>query len=444
MTAEIVIMNSGAVALAADSAMTLIDGKKKLQTYFSGNKLFCLSYNSPVGIMFYEGSSIHSLPWETVIKIYRKKLGAKVFSHLEEYADDFLNFLREEQSFLFPEKIQLEYFTESVRLSIREIENKIKIEWGKDNPKNVARPPTKKFFNNCVDDLFQKNFGTAEWFDQEATKKFLPLISEQLNASEPALCEFLYRTNIAKFVHLVFRQVIKNRHFGYTGIIFAGFGERDLFPAVCSFELCGFYLGQLKVEKRTSHKIQHGNEVKIIPFAQTDMVETFLNGISPSMDQVIRMTFLDRIIKIPMETIDEIADLTPEQKNKWKNEFLEKSQGAAVSMMEVMSQHISNTFTNPVVNGMRHLAKDELASVAEAMLNLAALQKKVSPGDDSVGGPIDSAVISKGDGFVWINRKHYFKPELNSHFFTKYSVISDRISKEIAVDKETDNEKANA
>jgi hypothetical protein len=37
-----------------------------------------------------------------------------------------------------------------------------------------------------------------------------------------------------------------------------------------------------------------------------------------------------------------------------------------------------------------------------------------------VAGPIDVAVISKGDGLVWIKRKHYFKPELNYHFFENY------------------------
>ena len=39
---------------------------------------------------------------------------------------------------------------------------------------------------------------------------------------------------------------------------------------------------------------------------------------------------------------------------------------------------------------------------------------------ETVGGPIDVAVISKGDGFVWIKRKHYFKPELNPHFIKNY------------------------
>ena len=30
------------------------------------------------------------------------------------------------------------------------------------------------------------------------------------------------------------------------------------------------------------------------------------------------------------------------------------------------------------------------------------------------------AVISRGDGFIWIKRKHYFQPELNQHFFANY------------------------
>ena len=34
--------------------------------------------------------------------------------------------------------------------------------------------------------------------------------------------------------------------------------------------------------------------------------------------------------------------------------------------------------------------------------------------------PIDVAVISKGDGFIWIKRKHYFNPALNHQFFANY------------------------
>jgi hypothetical protein len=40
---------------------------------------------------------------------------------------------------------------------------------------------------------------------------------------------------------------------------------------------------------------------------------------------------------------------------------------------------------------------------------------------ETVGEPIDVAVISKGDGFVWIKRKHYFDANVNPGFFARYN-----------------------
>ncbi len=58
--------------------------------------------------------------------------------------------------------------------------------------------------------------------------------------------------------------------------------------------------------------------------------------------------------------------------------------------------------------------------MAETLVNLTSFARKVKLGSETVGGPIDVAVISKGDGFIWIKRKHYFKQELNPQFFAKY------------------------
>ena len=94
MTAEIAIMNKEAVALAADSAVTMIspNGQKILQT---ANKLFSLSKRHPVGIMVYGSSMFMGIPWETIIKIYRKKIGKDKCDTLEEYANNFIKFLND-------------------------------------------------------------------------------------------------------------------------------------------------------------------------------------------------------------------------------------------------------------------------------------------------------------------------------------------------------------
>jgi hypothetical protein len=64
--------------------------------------------------------------------------------------------------------------------------------------------------------------------------------------------------------------------------------------------------------------------------------------------------------------------------------------------------------------------KEELAAMAEALVNLTSIKRKMSYESETVGGPIDVAVISKGDGFIWIKRKHYFQPELNHTYFSNY------------------------
>ena len=53
--------------------------------------------------------------------------------------------------------------------------------------------------------------------------------------------------------------------------------------------------------------------------------------------------------------------------------------------------------------------------MAESLVNLISLKRKVSLQAETVGGAVDVAVVSKRDGFVWIKKKHYFKEELNLH-----------------------------
>jgi hypothetical protein len=62
------------------------------------------------------------------------------------------------------------------------------------------------------------------------------------------------------------------------------------------------------------------------------------------------------------------------------------------------------------------IPKDELASVARTLVNLTSFMRHVSSGIETVGGPVDVAVISKKDGFIWIDRKHYFDISKNIHF----------------------------
>jgi ATP-dependent protease HslVU (ClpYQ) peptidase subunit len=74
MTAIVGFMNKRGIAMAADSAVTLGNTHKVMN---SGNKIFTLSKYAPVGIATYGNESFMETPWELVIKMYRKQLGER-------------------------------------------------------------------------------------------------------------------------------------------------------------------------------------------------------------------------------------------------------------------------------------------------------------------------------------------------------------------------------
>lgn len=109
MTAEIAIMNKEAIALAADSAVTMSTAGQSVAKIFpSANKLFTLSKFHPIGIMVYGNAQFMGIPWETIIKIYRNNLGNNELNTLNDYSKNFIEFLNVNQK-LFPESIQITY-----------------------------------------------------------------------------------------------------------------------------------------------------------------------------------------------------------------------------------------------------------------------------------------------------------------------------------------------
>jgi len=84
MTAEVAVLNKFGVAIAADSAVTVDhwhQNEIKTKVYHTANKLFTLSKYEPVGIMLYNAVTLGGIPWETLIKCYRKHLGKNKFTN---------------------------------------------------------------------------------------------------------------------------------------------------------------------------------------------------------------------------------------------------------------------------------------------------------------------------------------------------------------------------
>ena len=56
---------------------------------------------------------------------------------------------------------------------------------------------------------------------------------------------------------------------------------------------------------------------------------------------------------------------------------------------------------NPILNSIMFLPKDELSNLAESLINITSLKRKVQDGLETVGGDVDVAIITKSDRFIW-------------------------------------------
>ncbi|MBC8581766.1 hypothetical protein [Zhenhengia yiwuensis] len=98
MTAQIGVINKKCVALATDSAVTIGSGQT-IKAFNTAEKLFTLSKGSPVGIMIYNNAEFLGIPWEILVKEYRKNSYGRNFDTLHKYAQDFFSFINEYSQF---------------------------------------------------------------------------------------------------------------------------------------------------------------------------------------------------------------------------------------------------------------------------------------------------------------------------------------------------------
>lgn len=428
MTAEVAVMNKQAIALAADSAVTFRDemGQK---IFTSASKIFTLSKYQPVGVMVYGSASIMGTPWETVIKAYRDQLKQETFKTINDYAEDFISFLTEEK-LLFAEQEEEWYVRSSIysyfALIVEEIDQKInqiiKSE-GEQKAKEV-----KKIISQIIRIHFERWEG-ADLLTQVPTD-FVDNLREKYGKLVQELKEHFFddissvsSKQLTEIALALFVKYPEGMFFSDTsGVVIAGFGTEDMFPVLLSFSIDGKVCDFLKYKKNEgeSTEIDFENDATIIPFAQREMVATFMMGVDPSYQIAIEKDLQQLFASYPQTLVDGIDKLSQLEKEELQLKLETISNEIFSDYINGLNEHRNRFYITPIMRVVKMLPKDELAAMAESLINLTSFKRRVSMEEETVGGPIDVAVISKGDGFIWIKRKHYFDPELNQQFFANY------------------------
>lgn len=288
MTTEVVVLNREAVAVAADSAVTIRnldpnDNTPKI--HHTANKIFQLSSDEPIAIVVYGSAAFGLIPWETVVKEYRKRLGNTVFDTVEEYAQNFIGALAVLVPH-YPPKVQESTVRRQIAYEmflLQELERANETPTDMDRRSNLLALMDERIdyfaFCPCLDQISDSDADSQISAAFDDFKAFLEEVFGGLAIDQGIL------EKAQALSRLSLRSLDENK-FG-SGIVVVGFGSAQLFPALSHYAVDGVVACKPRTRYLSSVRIDEDRSAEVLPFAQDDMIRVFLDGIDPEYTEAL-------------------------------------------------------------------------------------------------------------------------------------------------------------
>ena len=425
MTALVSILNKRAAVIAADSAVTITrgDDTKIINT---ATKVFRLSSKSPVGVMIYGSAEFMGIPWSVLFKLYRDKNSGKSFDTLREYVDDFINFLRHEKNCIDLGN-QLKHLMSQAAQFYYEIVEQVDSDYEEAVEKAGSdKVDSKKFILKCVNDKLKqfddrcKKRGVGAEFEGYSFKQFQSFAQVALEKLEKLCKQDKTPGAKTKWERVFYDYIISKLYIDYAGVVFVGYGNDEIYPSIVPLELAGFVDDKLRflINEDGVRVISNDNEACVCPYAQTDIMRSLMKGIHPAMYSAVLKKVDESLDSAKQKMIESFAKAgaTKKQKEKLKEIDLKDISDKFKSEMK---SYIQDTFVNGILDAVEAFNIEDMISMAESLISITNLQRHFSLLEESVGGPVDVAVITKSEGFIWVNHKQWFQQEMNPQMLDK-------------------------
>lgn len=417
MTAIVGVMNRHAIAVAADSAETVGNG---IKIYNKANKIITLSKYHPVGVAIYGSASFNNIiPWEIVIKDYRKKLQNECLNTLGDYIEDFFKVVSGTPFYM--EKTANLTMLNNVTLDVWK--TICRDFFGKRIPKELSDDENQRGLQTIegfIDSLEKSEpIESIKDVDFNSFKSMTSSVWKEVESSCLVKNRKLSKVLIEKISRLVYLSFTKKSDYlpFYSGLAFFGYGEYDYYPSLFQVRVSSVFDDKISWYIESKNGVTNENKGIICPMAQSDVMHTIIGGVDPQLQ--------DSFVECTEKAINTLVSQLYSFFQK-KDPIIAKNlfNLDIAPILDVYTRDVENAkrmgFIAPLMNTVAVLEKEDLAEVAENLIYLTSLKRKITPNMESVGGPVDVAIVSKGDGFIWLKRKQYFDPNLNMCFVKKY------------------------
>lgn len=433
MTTEIAVINRLGVALAADSAVT-ISGFGQQKVFDSGDKLFELCQDHSVAIMVNGNLDFLGVPWELIIKDFRRAPLEDVPTSIAEWSKAFLSFALAHRAVNEAEvsKFLARFISSKIQAFQNRIVERLREQLNSGTVNNEV-------VDNMLLDQLSLWESSLEGIDQldsladidpencvsEISPIVAAVIKERFAESGPS------EEARPRLERVISRELLTDiSQETRTGLVVCGFGGDDLFPSLHAVLIDGVIMKKLRFTE--THHVEITRDVNgdtdttkelgtAISFAQTDVINRLLRGVD------------DRLVGGSIEFIENVvgpALVNVFDSLSWKITASDGSDIAATDLAAFLSQKVPDLYvaaTERIGDEIERefkqtislMPKQELIELAEALVSITAVERKATRDAGTVGGPIDVALITRAEGFVWIKRKHHFSAELNPRYMSR-------------------------
>ena len=371
--------------------------------------------------MIFDDADVLGVPWELVIKEFRADLGTKSFNDVAGYASEFFSFISDSGHF-FPENIQKDAFLNAARTAAlraifaprhaEDADSHAKADAVKAHLIELRSDLDKQSVHSHLNDN-QFNEVRAKWLEE-----LIASLSKMRDGCDDCMPDD--PTELAELAELGMLSVFKKPQetLSTTGLVFAGFGDHDVFPSIIEYQSCGIVAGSHVANEVSRMAIEHDLPGWISAFAQTSMSDTFTIGISQDVFSAVMSSvgpaLTDLVDQVAAALGRDVSDLSD------REALIETTRNA---IGEAVLKRAREEHSFPLRRVLGVLPVDEMAELAETLINLQSLKEKVTKPSESVGGPVDVAIITRSEGMVWVKRKHFFDPAINSRYVYRQAAL---------------------
>lgn len=428
MTAVAGILNRQGVALAADSAVTRTRWNGNTKCTKNGNKMIRLSHAVPISVMVTGNADFLQVPWDLIIRNYRDHRGDVRHTGVEEAIRDFFLYVADSDAIWEENHAPDRWLKEEISSLFSEIICHPSLSVESDGFGGLRHPAAfRRKFISLLRARSRRALagGICPQFEDYGQDHFNELVAERVEAffdSKSSLWDDLgeelvsmpaavYEAIVPVFLETLRIRISTRCEDAMSAmLVFAGFGDGKTYPEIVAVNVCEGFDRRVNYHIRPEDivRISESEPVAIRTFAQTDVADALLSG--------FYFEWLDGVRTSCAQYMNADLNMWTDPDREWNYEPIAMEQeidkrGLGIPAIRREADRFSRREMKAWENALKDSDVRALAELAELLIALTGFQRILTFEQEGVGGLIDVAVITRQEGFTWLNRKGWYDPQ---------------------------------